>query len=193
MTTYVLHGGKTSRDCPETDRFFKQFVELVDKPKIKYLMCYWARPRAQWQPLFERDKAKVLRQTDKKVTFEIVEDPTDLFDKLSKADGLYVAGGDAKPIERYYPDLKGLKKALEGKVYLGSSMGAFLASKKYVLSLSDQDEDTVHEGVGLLPINTLCHWNVEVKKQMKFDLLRMSDPKTPVITLNELEFVTLYL
>jgi hypothetical protein len=71
-------------------------------------------------------------------------------------------------------------------------MGAFLASKKYVLSMDAQDYKTVHEGVGLLPINSLCHWNVEENKQMKLNLLLDNDPQTPVVTLNEFEYVTFY-
>lgn len=193
MTTYVLHGGQTSVDCLQTDSFFHQFTELVPKTKLRYLMCYWAKPKNEWQIAFEQNKTRILKQTHKLVSFDIVENPVDLLKKLSQADGLYVAGGDAKPIERFYCELDGIKKLLEGKVYLGSSMGAFMAAKSYVLSEDDQDEETVHQGLGLLPVNVLCHWNVENKKKMKLDLLRTHDPQTPIVCLNEFELVTMYL
>jgi len=68
-------------------------------------------------------------------------------------------------------------------------MGAFLASESYVLSFDSQDSDTKHKGVGLLPIQTLCHWDVEEQKAMKLNLL---DSDNPIIVLNEGEFVTIY-
>jgi peptidase E len=192
MTTYLLHGGKTSTDNAQNDAFFRQLVKLVPKDDVKILMCYWARPQEEWEPLLKRDSEKILRQTDKKVAFDLVNDPQDLFLKLPTTEVLYVAGGDAPPIERYYSDLSGLKHALDGKVYAGSSMGAFLASKNYVLSFDEQDSDTVHAGVGLLPLNTLVHWDKEMKKQEKLQLLKSVDPDTPIFTLNEFEWVTMY-
>jgi peptidase E len=185
-------GGKTSIDNAQNDAFFRQFVDLVPKDDVKILMCYWARPRDEWEPLLTRDSEKVIRQTDKKLHFDMVNDPEDLFTTLPQTNVLYVAGGDAPPIERYYSQLTGLQHALEGKIYAGSSMGAFLASKNYVLSFDEQDSDSVHTGVGLLPINTLVHWDKEDKKQEKLHLLNAADPDTPVITLNEFEWVTMY-
>lgn len=179
-------------DSPQTDRFFRQFSSLVDGNEARFLMCYWARPKDQWQSLFDRDAPKITRQTKKQISLEIVETTADLYKKLPNADGLYVAGGDAEPLERHYPALKDLGKYLIGKVYLGSSMGAFMASKNYVLSLSDQEENVVKRGLGLIPVNCLCHWNVEAKKQMKLGLLAKHEPKMPILTLNEGEFVTFY-
>lgn len=192
MTTYVLHGGETSIDSPKNDEFFKLFVDLVPKEEIKILMCYWARPREEWNMLVKRDSEKVLRQTKRRVNFSLVENPTDLFKKLPQSDVLFVAGGDAPPLERYYADLKGLGKVLAGKVYLGSSMGAFLASKKYVLSLDSQDTGTVHDGVGLLPIKVLVHWDKEEEKERKLGLLKAVDPTTPIFVLDEQQYVVLY-
>ena len=70
-------------------------------------------------------------------------------------------------------------------------MGAFLVSESYVLSMSDQAENEVHTGIGLLPIQTLCHWNVEAHKKEKLKLLSdYSD--TPIIVLGEFETVVMY-
>lgn len=89
------------------------------------------------------------------------------------------------------PKLGGLKEKLEGKIYAGSSMGAFLASKGYVLSSDGQDTNTVHEGVGLLPIQTLCHWDVENKKEQKLKLLKKASG-LPILALDETKFVKIF-
>jgi len=189
MTTYLLHGGATSKDLPGNDKFFAKFTALVEKDEVKILLCYWSRNRDEWQKLIERDSAKIQKNTEKQVTFHVVEVESDLFSKIDKYDVLYIAGGDAELLEPHYESLGQLKKKLDGKIYAGSSMGAFLASESYVLSFDSQDSDNKHKGVGLLPIQTLCHWDIEEQKEMKLNLL---DGDKPVVVLNEGEFVEIY-
>ncbi len=188
-TTFVLYGGKTSIDSPQNDEFFKTSIDLVHRENIHIVLCYWARPKEQWEALAKRDRPKITKQTSKRVTFSTAQDVEDLFIKLEQADVLYVAGGKAKLIEPFYPKLSQLKLKLKGKVYLGSSIGTFIVSTHYVLSHANQDENTVHHGLGILPISTLCHWNVEKKKQFKIDLLRQAAPEFPIILLDEQKFV----
>lgn len=192
MTTFVLHGGKTSQNSAKTNTFFRQFTTLINKPKLKYLMCYWARPKDQWPSLFKRDATKITRQSKKSVYFTLPQNPSDLLKQFPQHDGLYVAGGEAELIEPLYPHLSSLKTLLAGKVYLGSSMGAFMASTSYVLSFDSQDNSTAHSGLGLLPLNLLCHWNVEIEKSFKLSLLRQHQPSLPTLTLDEQSFITLY-
>jgi peptidase E len=193
MTTYILHGGKTSDTSSKNDPFFSEFTSNVEKGEVNILMCYWSRPKQNWHELFQRDSTKVIKQSSKITNFHIVENPSDLFNQLPSFDVLYVAGGDAEPIEKYYSNLTNLKNALENKVYIGSSMGAFLASTSYVLSLSDQNEHEVHQEVGLLPFNCLCHWDTEVDKNQKLKLFQSQAPQLPTLTLNEQQYIKIYL
>jgi peptidase E len=101
---------------------------------------------------------------------------------------LYVAGGQAELIEPLYSQLTGLKDLLKGKVYIGCSMGAFMVSSQYVLTFDNQLSSEVHRGLGLLPIGTLCHWDIETKRQLKIDLLKRAAPDSPILTLNECKF-----
>ena len=68
-------------------------------------------------------------------------------------------------------------------------MGAFLASTNYVLSLDSQNENEVHQGVGLIPINCVCHWDVENKQDKKLSLLQKHSPDIPILTLDEHKYV----
>jgi len=193
MTTFVLHGGETSSASPDNNLFFKQFTELVDKDEVKVLMCLWSRPKEKWDDLVKRDSQKILEQTNKKVTFDTLERVEEIEDKVTICDVLYVLGGEAELIEPYYDKIKNLKELIDGKVYVGSSMGVFMVSSNYVLSFDSQDELTVHKGLGLLPIQTLCHWDVEEKKKQKLSLLADNDSSMPIVTLDECKFTTLYL
>ncbi len=189
-TTYILHGGKTSIDLPGNPFFFRSFTEHVHKNEVSIVLCYWARQHHEWNTLFERDTMKVKQNTNKKVWFSIAESVEDLYQKLSLADVLFVSGGDAPLIEDYLPKLSDLKQKLNGKVYLGSSMGAFVASRNYVLSFDEHDQRNVHQGLGLVPIQILCHWNAEQNKERKIKLLQETSTD-PIVTLHEGESITI--
>lgn len=191
MTTFLLHGGRTSKQHTGNDFFFSQFTKLVDKNTVTVLLCYFSREKTTWEALIDRDTNYINNNSSKNVKILVAEDPQDLFKKLEKSDVLYVAGGDAEPIEALYGQLTDLKSKLNGKIYAGSSMGVFLVSESYVLSMSDQAENEVHKGIGLLPIQTLCHWDMESNKQKKLDLLK-NNSERPIIVLNEFETVTIY-
>jgi len=123
MTTYLLHGGATSKDLPGNDNFFAKFTTLVNKPVVKILLCYFSREYKEWENLAKRDLKKIIENTNKKVENYVVKNPDDLFAQLPNYDLIYVAGGEAELLEPHYEKLSKLKNMLDGKIYAGSSMG----------------------------------------------------------------------
>jgi peptidase E len=190
MITYLLHGGKTSKNCRKNDIFFSQFTSLVDKNEVKILLCYWARNPRQWPELAKRDMDKIKTNTEKLVKFEIVKNPDDLFSKLKDYEVLYVSGGEPEFLEPFYSQLKDLKKMLDSKIYIGSSMGTFMASSSYIISFSS-GSDSITKGLDLLPIQTLCHWDIETNKIQKLNLLK-ENSNLPIITLDECQTIKIY-
>jgi len=188
MTTYILQGGKTKIESANNELFFKQFTNLVQKDNVKILLCYWAREKKEWEELFKSDKAKILKQSTKKTEINIIDTVESLKTQLKEADVLYFLGGEEEFLRPYVSELGFLKEALNNKIYIGSSMGAFLASRHYVLSLSRQNEDTVYDGLGLVPYNILCHWNIEKNRQKKIDMLKEKDPQTSLLLIEEQKF-----
>ena len=191
MTTYILHGGRTKIDSASNNLFFRQFTDTVPKNQVKILLCYWAREKKTWNELFENDKTKILKESTKKVDINIIDVSENLPTQLKEADVFYFSGGEEEFLRPYISHLQFLKKALDNKVYIGSSMGALLASKYYVLSLSNQNEDTVYDGLGLVPYNILCHWNIETNKDKKISMLKEKDPQTPLLLIEEEKFEVL--
>jgi peptidase E len=191
MTTYILHGGASSRNTEKNALFFRQFTTLVPKDKVNILLCYWPRVIEQWQEKFRHDKAQILKQTDKETYINIVNSPEDLFRKIVDADVFYVSGGEEENLRPYMSQLGGLKKALKQKVYIGSSMGAFLVSKHYILSLTRQNTDVVYDGLGFIPYSVLCHWDIEKEKNRKNNLLKKKNPQTEILHLDEEQFTAL--
>ncbi len=187
-TTIVLHGGATSKETPKNNDFFSLLTSLPKKQKVRAAMCYWARDRDTWDKVFNRDKEKILRTKSKEIEFILPETPADFFQVINSCDLMYVAGGEAYNIEPLYKNLKDLKKYLDGKIYLGSSMGAFMASQHYVLSSDEKDATKVVDGIGLIDIQCLAHYDIEPEKDRKLALLR-NHSKLPILTLDECEFI----
>ncbi|OGG34972.1 hypothetical protein A2363_02000 [Candidatus Gottesmanbacteria bacterium RIFOXYB1_FULL_47_11] len=188
MTTYVLHGGESSRKSADNELFFRQFTALVKKESVKILICYFARSKEKWLTQFSIDNNNISLQTNKKTSVSMVDDSDDLMNKLPYADVVYISGGEQEFIEPYIPKLSMLKQLLNQKIYIGSSLGAFLISPHYVLSLEGQDTKTVYTGLGIIPYNVLCHWNIEKNKEEKVAMLKKKDPETPILLIDEEKF-----
>lgn len=188
MTTYILYGGDTKPDTADTRLFFKQFTDLVPKDHVKILLCYFAREKSKWSRMFEKNKAQIIAQSSKTTDIQMVDAPEDLRNKLNDADVLYVEGGEEENLRPYVEQLSFLENTLLDKVYIGSSMGAFLASRHYVLSLDGQNTGHVFDGLGLVPYNTLCHWDIEKYKDKKIQMLKDIDPQTPILQIEEQKF-----
>ena len=191
MITYIPHGGKTSIQNEKNDGFFAQFTELVKKDVVTILLCYFSREKEKWESMSSRDMATIKRVSKKKVEFLIAENTEDLISKLEVSDVLFVAGGEANLIEPQYAAMSKIHTMLDGKIYAGSSMGAFFASESYVLSLERQDDGKVHKGSGFLPVQMLCHFNIDEKKDKKIQMLAAYS-KSPIIALNECEYTIFY-
>lgn len=54
MTTFLLHGGKTSTQHPQNEKFFAEFTNLVNKEKVTVLLCYFSREKKEWPTLTDK-------------------------------------------------------------------------------------------------------------------------------------------
>ncbi len=191
MTTFVLHGGYTSKNNPQNKLFFQQFTALVDKPKVKIMLCYWGRSHDEWQRLIKRDQAKIMAEAKKDVEFYVANNPQDLFAHIADYDVLYFSGGKNDYLEPYHRQLQKLSQELVGKVYIGSSQGAYVATANYMLSIDEEKEVQPHRGLGLLPFNLICHWQHKRQKLFKLEMLqKISD--LPILTLKEFQTIIWY-
>jgi peptidase E len=187
MTTFILHGGANSKDNKQNDYFFSCFSKFVNKPEVKILLCYFSRVKSKWDKLVRRDRAKIIKNSSKRLSFQIAKDAKDLLEKINDCNVLYVAGGEPELLEPYYKQLRGLRSKLQDKVYIGSSMGAYMASENY---LSSRD-DKIHTGMGLLPIQIICHWDQKKNRKQKLALLK-NNSEAMILVLNEYQTVEIY-
>lgn len=78
MTTYILHGGNTSKEMPSNREFFSHFTESVPEKYVNILICYWASTKDTWKDKFEEDKKSIRLYNKKQFNTQIVTDPDDL-------------------------------------------------------------------------------------------------------------------
>lgn len=193
MTTYILHGGVSSDDSIDNEKYFMRCSEAVSKDEVKILMCNWARPKERWEEIYKRDGGRLKNFSKKKVEVDLLTSKLEFEDKFSEYDLLYINAGWGKFVIPFYDDLKQITESFEGKVIVGTSVGAFLISSHFVASLDDEGQDMkkVHKGFGLLPINVLCHWDIETMKEQKLEALK-KESDLPILTLEEHQSVVIY-
>jgi peptidase E len=86
-----------------------------------------------------------MAETDKQVEFFVADNPQELFANIVDYDVLYIAAGEDRYLAPYHQHLDNLFQALEGKVYIGSSQGAYVAAENYMLSIDREDEARPHQ------------------------------------------------
>lgn len=191
MTSYILHGGATSKASPHNDDFFKQFTAGIEKDPVSILLCYWSRPKDQWEKLKQRDCDHVLKHGNKDATLDITESATDFPKKAQVADVIYFTGGTYETLYQEAKKIKDTQKLFQNKLVIGSSAGAFLLCSFSLNSFDTQPTDYNH-GLKLLPISLLCHWDIEDKKQQKINTLKKVSPTLPILTLDETKYIRIF-
>lgn len=154
MTKFILHGGATTVENDLNKSFFKKVVE--DAPRDgTVLLVYFAREEKNWKKLQEQDE-KSLREAagNKSLRFSVATEEK-FADQIDQSDVIYMRGGSTEKLIASIEKLQDFSARIQGKVVVGSSAGAYILSKFYY---SNTDK-TVHEGLAILPIFTICHYD----------------------------------
>lgn len=162
MTTFVLHGGFTSAKNDLNAGFYGEFSRYVpDGATI--LLIYFAREDSEVEAreLFKEDREKILEQTKGKRFDFLLASQDEFLEQVKRADVIYMRGGDTDKLLaalKQYPDLA---RAIQGKVVVGSSAGAYAISTYYYSG----SKGGVYEGLGLLPIRVTCHYESKLMER----------------------------
>ncbi len=157
MTKYILHGGGVRDSADEGRTFFAEMgVDLGRNPKI--LLCFFAEPKQVWQRKYAEWRVRIAAFLPKQsVTYGLatVEDFTK---QCESYDALYIYGGSTRRIIETFKQF-GNRSELLGrfKAVAGQSAGALLLSKYGW----DCTERTIVEGLNLVPVKTLVHYQSE--------------------------------
>jgi peptidase E len=153
MTKFILHGGYT-RDKNELNRSFFEEISKDIPDGGTILFVYFAGKDNEIGEKYEEDKENVVTGAHGKSLNVVLAKEEDFIEQVKQSSAIYIRGGDtAKLLStlKKYPDFT---EAIQGKTIAGSSAGAYVLSTFFF----SNDRGRVFEGLGILPIRVLCHY-----------------------------------
>lgn len=150
----ILSGGFVSRASDGGAAFCAEVISGGLSP-IRMLECAFGMPEESWKNSSEKDLA-MFREMCPNVTFDLDIAIVEHFvEQIKQADIVYFRGGETQRLQTCLAGINGWQDALDGKVLVGASAGAYVLSSRYV-QLS-QPPDFKH-GFGLLPVKIVAHY-----------------------------------
>ncbi len=191
MIKFILHGGFTSADNEQNRTFYAELArDIPDGGTV--LLCYFASKDEDNSRRFEEDCLRVSQYANGKQFTFLLANEAAFIDQLQSSDALYLRGGSTPKLLstlRQYPDFAAI---LEGKTVAGSSAGAY-AMASYSAFHDDQSGGVIRQGLGLLPIRLVCHFESTVlpPNPEALKLLLDMEPQLEVVLLRDFEWKVL--
>lgn len=164
MTKFILHGGCTRIDSESNRKFFKEITR--DLSSGATIVCsFHAAPVESWGEKFEYIQNKIsLSAQEKTFNFILAEERVEEFVKqLQRADAVYFHGGDTLNLKNALSGIENLSALLRNKVVAGSSAGVNVFARYSFSTI----RKIVAEGLGILPIKTMCHYSEEKSQDVE--------------------------
>ncbi|MBU0894787.1 MAG: Type 1 glutamine amidotransferase-like domain-containing protein [Nanoarchaeota archaeon] len=153
MTKYVLNSGGMKNNPKMSKKFFAELVNgLGEKPRFLY--CYFAQPREDWEESFSKEKEQLPKIVPEGV-FPLIElaFPTKFEKQINDSDIVYIKGGDDHLLQ-YWLKKFDIPNIWKNKVVGTSSASSHALSTQFWTS----DWRQCMEGLGVLPIKFLAHY-----------------------------------
>jgi peptidase E len=189
MTTkIILHGGNSSRTTAKNEKFFKEIISSVDKDNINILCIYFARPERRWEESYAEDQSTFLARAiemGKDVTTKLATyDLDELRENIHRADVIFINGGIKGHLKSTLEELGNFRELVSGKVLVGISVGANMLCRYYYSSVFGG----IREGMGILQLKILTHYNDEEIDKEKILLLEDYRESLPMLKIPEEEY-----
>ena len=166
QTKYILYGGH-KKEKENIASFFEEMVRDIQKKNIHILYVPFAKEgKENIQKYYERYKIAFVKAVkNKQLHFALADsNPEKFLDQMHVADVIYLGGGNDELLKAYVKQIPPniFQNHLEGKVVAGTSAGANVLAKYYYTN----DRQRIEEGLGILPIKTICHYTEDKEPQL---------------------------
>lgn len=153
MTKYILAGGYVHEAQDGGRAFCEELIKGIKNKPVKILDCLFARPEDFWQEGLKSDYS-FLSKFIKNFQLELAQ-PDKFTEQIKESDIIFLKGGYTSMLhEALSKNLKWIQ-GLDGKVLAGTSAGAEVIAKYYLILKNFR----IGDGFGLLPIKFIPHWN----------------------------------
>lgn len=185
MIKYILHGGNTRESNADNESFFQEIISSA-KDETLLLLNYFARKEEDVERCAQEDIKRISeKNAGKNITFEIAH-PDNFTEQLSRADIMYMRGGETKKLIQEISKVENIKKLCEGKVIAGSSAGVYALCKYYW----SNDTNELGEGLGLLNLKAICHYGPE--REIMAEKLVQHGNSIPLLTLSDHKWIIMF-
>jgi peptidase E len=156
VTKYILHGGFTRVDNESNRAFFEEIVrDVPDGGTI--LLCYFASKADDYSDRFKKESQNLTEQSHCKNLIFLLANEEDFVEQVKQASAIFIRGGSTPKLLEILKKYPEFKENLDGKTVAGSSAGAY-AIGRYSPFHDDESGGEVREGLGLLPLRVVCHF-----------------------------------
>jgi peptidase E len=188
MIKYILHGGYTSTDNELNRTFYREIArDVLDQGTI--LLCYFASKDEDNTRRFNEDSEKIRQQSSGKTFNFLLAEDENFIEQLDRSDALYLRGGSTPRLLSILNKFSNLKGRLDNKTVVGSSAGAYVIGK-YSAFHDDESGGKVREGLGLLPLRVVCHYeSIDLPPNPEaLELLMNTAPELETVILRDFEW-----
>ncbi len=161
----------------------ESIVGFSKNEAINTLVIPFARYEEDWDAVYEKNASKYKHDD---FLYEFVfssQKHEEFLSQLQKAQLVIIPGGSELSLKKHLPPLS--REFFDNKTVIASSAGTnFLATLYY-----SNDRNEIDEGMGLLKINTVCHFRNETIEKVK-ELV--SSNNMPTFAIKEGDFIIVY-
>lgn len=184
LTRFLFLGGSITSGAYDSARL--QQVLGIEAPFGPLALCCLGRPIDERPALRARLEAALTSLLPKVELVRCPDDSSSAFaEAAQRAPLLYFAGGIELEYKKHLSK-ESLAQIVGGKTVLASSAGVNIFSSKFF----SNDRDQIEEGLGLLTINTICHYD-PAKAERASKLAQACYPQ-PVVCLEERQLIELF-
>lgn len=183
---YILIGGGCHsghiKDQIATDIESWLIFKQINTAKVLFIP--FAKDEIDWEKTIQKYQNSIFLKLFKENRITIstaILNPKTLKNQLCSADILFFSGGSELNLKKLFK-----KNTIPNtnKIIIGVSAGTNFLSKFYF----SNDREKIEPGLGVLPINTICHFSAEKNKKA---ILLSVEKKYPVFPIRNDEYVTM--
>lgn len=161
-TKIILHGGYAGHQNIKNDAFFKEILSgTSESPNV--LMVFFAKEEDRVPKNREETIAQFERNKGDKFIKYNTANKNSFPEQIQRADVIYLHGGNTLKLIETLKQFGDIKRLFTGKIVAGESAGAYALSS-YFYSIR---EEGVFEGLGFIPIETICHYTPKYEHVMR--------------------------
>ncbi|MCX6738839.1 MAG: Type 1 glutamine amidotransferase-like domain-containing protein [Candidatus Parcubacteria bacterium] len=150
---------------------------------IRTMVIPYARYEEDWDTVYKKNTVKYTHADYKYDFIYPSRNPEEFYQQLCHADLVIVPGGSELGLKNNLPKVS--SSHFENKTIIATSAGTNFLAKSYY----SNDRNEIADGIGILKINTICHFKINNIDKVK-NLVELNN--LPTLALKEGDFSVIY-